>query len=56
MIYTCNVKGLEEVEKLGINKCNLHRTLYLWFVTLKMDTHFRKYQIAKSTFQEKDSG
>ena len=25
MAYTCNVKGLEEVEKLGRNECTLHR-------------------------------
>ena len=25
MVYTCNVKGLEEVEKLGRNECTLHR-------------------------------
>ena len=24
-IYTCNVKELEEVEKLGGNECTLHR-------------------------------
>ena len=24
MVYTCNVKGLEEVEKLGRNECTLH--------------------------------
>ena len=24
MVYTCNVKGLEEAEKLGRNECNLH--------------------------------
>ena len=25
MVYTCNVKRLEEVEKLGRNECTLHR-------------------------------
>ena len=25
MAYTCNVKGLEELEKLGRNECTLHR-------------------------------
>ena len=25
MVYTCNVKGLEEVEKLDRNECTLHR-------------------------------
>ena len=25
MVYTCNVKGLEDVEKLGRNECTLHR-------------------------------
>ena len=24
-VYTCNLKGLEEVEKLGRNECTLHR-------------------------------
>ena len=25
IVYTCNVKGLEEAEKLGRNECTLHR-------------------------------
>ena len=25
MVYICNVKGLQEVEKLGKNECILHR-------------------------------
>ena len=25
MVYTCNINGLEEVEKLGRNGCPLHR-------------------------------
>ena len=25
LFYTCNVKGLEEVEKLAINECTFHR-------------------------------
>ena len=39
MIYTCNVKGLEEVKKLPRNKCTLH-----WWSRLLEMSDFRPYQ------------
>ena len=40
MVYTCNVKGLEEVEKLGRNECTLHR----WPRSSVMSDCSRPYQ------------
>ena len=40
MVYTCNVKGLEEVEKLGRNECTLHR----WRRSPVMSDCSRPYQ------------
>ena len=40
MVYTCNVKGLEEVEKLGRNEYALHRLARL----LEMSDYIRPYQ------------
>ena len=35
MVYTCSVKRLEEVEKLGRNECTLHR----WLRSLEMSDY-----------------
>ena len=40
MVYTCNVKRLEQVETLGRNVCTLHR----WPRSLKMSDCSRPYQ------------
>ena len=39
-VYICNVKGLEEVEKLGKNENNLHR----WPKSIEMSDYIRPYQ------------
>ena len=40
MVYTCNVKALEEVAKLGNNECTLHR----WPRSPEMNDCTRSYQ------------
>ena len=40
MVYTCNVKGLEDVEKLGRNGCTLHR----WPRSLEMSNYIGPYK------------
>ena len=44
MVYTCNVKGLEEVKKLGRNECTLHR----WPRSPMMNDWSRPYRYIKS--------
>ena len=40
MVSTCNVKGLEEVEKLSRNECSLHRRPR----SSEMSDYIRPYQ------------
>ena len=40
MVYTCNVKGMKEVLKLGRKECTLHR----WPKPLEMSNYIAPYQ------------
>ena len=44
MVYTCIVKGLEEVEKLGRNECTLHRWPRLSVMSDSVD-HTSKFKV-----------
>ena len=43
MVYTCNMKGLEEVEKLGKNECTLYRWSRSSVMSIAVD-HTSKFE------------
>ena len=44
MVYTCNGKGLEEVERFGRNECTLHRWPRSSVMSVAVD-HTSKFKV-----------